>query len=56
MRVTGIISTTTASISLKKELYKEVREYCENTGRTISGFMTTLLKKHFSEIKTEEKE
>jgi len=34
------------SISLEKELNEKVQEYCRESGRTVSGLIAFLLKKH----------
>jgi len=43
------------SISLEKELNKQVQNYCKSTGRTISGLISYLLKKHLEEQDLEKK-
>jgi predicted DNA-binding protein len=34
------------SISLQKELNEKLQQYCQQTGRTISGFIALLIKNH----------
>ena len=37
------------SISLDQELNEKVQKYCELTGRTVSGLITILVRKHLEE-------
>lgn len=37
------------SISLEKELNKQVQEFCKDTGRTFSGLIVFLLNKYLGE-------
>lgn len=45
------MSNIQVTVTLPEELIEEIREYCKNSGRTVSGLIRLLLEK---ELKSEE--
>lgn len=42
---------TIRSISINKDLEREVVKHCNETGRTVSGLISLLLKQYLDEVK-----